>query len=92
MDTLFCDCWDPGAIAEPSFAPDMVSVFSCVVARGGTLVGGAWGFVLVTYCFEAGTYEGVVMGAVVLLVETGSIGGLRMGPFSIQYKISLREE
>jgi hypothetical protein len=55
-------------------------------------VGDAWGVTLVTYWIDAGTYEGVVMGASVALVETGSVGGLRIGPFSIQHKISLREE
>ncbi len=45
-----------------------------------------------TYCSMDGTCAGVVMGSVVRLLERGCVGGCRIGPVSIQFKISKTEE
>ncbi len=45
-----------------------------------------------TYWMVAGTKAGVVMGAVVSLVGTSAAGGCRIGPDSIQLRISATDE
>ena len=45
-----------------------------------------------TYWRVAGAYEGVVIGASVRLSGSGSVGGWRIGPDEIQFKISITEE
>ena len=45
-----------------------------------------------TYWIVAGTNAGLVMGAVVSLVETSAAGGCRIGPDSIQLRISATDE
>ena len=94
--TRLVDCWRRFSLCREKsveanfFAADRNGPGGEVSVCTGTAIG--TDAVVGTYWILAGVCAGVVMGADVSLGETGSVGGWRSGPISIQRRISVSEE